>query len=280
MRAIYVALMLFVVQANRVEAECLPTGPYSAPVNPTTTTIRGWWGEFYSPRQNGAALHNGIDIVPIATFPGSGHYAVRAIARGRVMYSRHNGTQGNGFGNTVVIAHDGDCNSGYAHLAYTTAIEDTWVESGDVIGYFADMTPGRNGGIVGSTGNAITQGPIVRNHLHFFMFTANSRRQIGPVAIPGRQFVNPTNFLLDGLGFQMFYFEPSPPADRRPEAMRAKFPNVSNPLVIESNRRPPAMPAVAPTGATIEVDDHEPSNQSTPSPAAPKNLRIVPGNRE
>lgn len=70
-------------------------------------------------------FHSGIDIACEYGTP------IGAVLPGRVVYAAEYG----GYGNCVILAHkDGD-NTLYAHLSEITAVYDTWVEGGDVIGY-------------------------------------------------------------------------------------------------------------------------------------------------
>lgn len=83
-------------------------------------------------------FHPGIDIAYEYGTP------VGAMLPGRVVYAAEYG----GYGNCVILTHEGGYNTLYAHLDSITAVYDTQVEVGDVIGY------------VGSTG--FSTGP----HLH------------------------------------------------------------------------------------------------------------------
>lgn len=86
------------------------TSPFGWRVNPIT-------GE--------EEFHSGIDIACEYGTP------VGAMLPGRVVYTADFG----GYGNCVILAHEGGYNTLYAHLAEITAVYDTWVEGGDVIGY-------------------------------------------------------------------------------------------------------------------------------------------------
>lgn len=83
-------------------------------------------------------FHPGIDIAYEYGTP------VGAMLPGRVVYAAEYG----GYGNCVILAHEGGYNTLYAHLDSIMAVYDAHVEAGDVIGY------------VGSTG--FSTGP----HLH------------------------------------------------------------------------------------------------------------------
>lgn len=100
--------------------------------------------------------HNGVDIAAAAGTP------VRAVARGLVVYSD---TGLKGYGNCVMILHDGGVISLYAHNRSATVQAGQWVERGEQIA------------LVGQTGYA--WGP----HLHFEL------RDHGQLRDPLRSFV-------------------------------------------------------------------------------------------
>lgn len=83
--------------------------------------------------------HNGIDIKAPEGTP------VKAVQDGVVIFSGFL----KGYGNTVIIKHEGDYFTVYAHNKYNTVREGDFVRKGNIIGY------------VGMTGNAGTP------HLHF-----------------------------------------------------------------------------------------------------------------
>ncbi len=84
-------------------------------------------------------LHAGIDLV------SNGNQTVHATRAGRVIFAGRSG----GYGNTVVIAHDGGVETRYAHLRSFT------VARGDSVGEWQPI------GVLGSTG--LSTGP----HLHY-----------------------------------------------------------------------------------------------------------------
>jgi murein DD-endopeptidase MepM/ murein hydrolase activator NlpD len=84
-------------------------------------------------------LHAGLDLV------SGGNQTVHATRAGRVIFAGRSG----GYGNTVVIAHDGGVETRYAHLRSFT------VARGDSVGEWQPI------GVVGSTG--LSTGP----HLHY-----------------------------------------------------------------------------------------------------------------
>ena len=71
--------------------------------------------------------------------------AIWASKEGRVIYAGWRG----GYGNAVVVQHEGNVATLYAHMSVIQASEGDWVETGEVIG------------LIGSTG--WSTGP----HLHF-----------------------------------------------------------------------------------------------------------------
>ncbi len=93
-------------------------------------------------RTQGIHGHNGVDI---AATPGT---AVIASANGRVIAAKVGGYNG-GYGNMVIIMHDGNIQTVYAHLKTVTVITGQEVARGQKIGE------------VGNTGRST--GP----HLHF-----------------------------------------------------------------------------------------------------------------
>ena len=74
---------------------------------------------------------------------------IHAAADGTVIIVRNNGAWNGGYGNYVVITHDNDTQTLYAHMSHAIVSSGQQVSSGQVIGY------------VGMTG--LTTGP----HLHF-----------------------------------------------------------------------------------------------------------------
>lgn len=85
------------------------------------------------------SLHPGLDLVT------DGDQSVHAVRAGRVIFAGRSG----GYGNTVVIAHDGGFETRYAHLRSFTVARGDSISEWDVLGE------------VGSTG--LSTGP----HLHY-----------------------------------------------------------------------------------------------------------------
>ncbi len=111
-----------------------PDGPPGAWVWPVEGPISSGFGRRW------ARQHSGIDIVaPSGT-------AVRAAAPGRVV---HSGRGASGYGNMVIVRHEGELVSVYAHHRRNLVRVGQWVRQGQVIAE------------VGQTGRA--SGP----HLHF-----------------------------------------------------------------------------------------------------------------
>lgn len=79
--------------------------------------------------KNGAELHDGIDIKSDAGNP------IRAAAAGRVIYS---GNEIKGYGNMVIIKHEGRYSSVYAHNRSNVVKKGTFVKSGEVIAYVGE----------------------------------------------------------------------------------------------------------------------------------------------
>ncbi len=100
----------------------------------------------YGPR--GASFHDGIDISAPEGTP------IRAVAEGEVIYSAQLG----GYGNLIIIRHDGGLVSVYAHNRKNLVREGHTVGKGEIIGE------------VGSTGRV--SGP----HLHFEVRKDNRTR--------------------------------------------------------------------------------------------------------
>ncbi|MDH3974354.1 MAG: M23 family metallopeptidase [Deltaproteobacteria bacterium] len=79
--------------------------------------------------KNGAELHDGIDI------KGDSGHPVRASAAGRVIYS---GNEIKGYGNMVIIKHEGRYSTVYAHNRSNAVIKGNFVKSGEVIAYVGE----------------------------------------------------------------------------------------------------------------------------------------------
>lgn len=115
------------------------TAPIFQPINPCAGRISSDFGERVHPLSNEVSFHNGLDI---AAAEGS---EVRACFDGTIETSEYNESSGN----YIIIRHDEQYTSSYAHMSKLLAVKGDTVKIGDVIG------------LVGSTGAAT--GP----HLHF-----------------------------------------------------------------------------------------------------------------
>jgi len=93
-------------------------------------------------RTQGVHGYNGVDMAaPVGT-------PIYASHDGKVVISRNSGWNA-GYGNYVVIEHEDNVQTLYAHMSYALAVQGAEVSKGDIIGY------------VGNTGKST--GP----HLHF-----------------------------------------------------------------------------------------------------------------
>jgi murein DD-endopeptidase MepM/ murein hydrolase activator NlpD len=176
------------------------------------TFIRKGNGEWGAPRP-GDKPHGGVDIVVNASYPDNAPYAVFPIASGVVAYSRLNGTETTGYGNTVVVDHENNCYSLYAHLASSpfTPIKPGGnllrklgepVQALDPIGYFVDIKAD-----VDSTGNARSTAPEARHQVHFELIDAPSGRKgsgrlLDVIFKNDGMRIDPTP-VLRGLGYQI-----------------------------------------------------------------------------
>jgi murein DD-endopeptidase MepM/ murein hydrolase activator NlpD len=204
MRPVSAWWILACALAIKSEAACPPTGLF-APTNVSKTFIRKTVGEYGANRDSGGS-HTGVDIVVNADYPDDGAYAVYAIDSGTVAYAQINGSETTGFGNVVVIDHDNNCYSFYAHLAskpftpvkpganLEVKVGDK-VKGGQRIGYFVS-----NIFDIDSTGNARNVGLTAKHQTHFELISASSGRS-GPGTLkdtilkaPATR-VDPTTFL-------------------------------------------------------------------------------------
>jgi murein DD-endopeptidase MepM/ murein hydrolase activator NlpD len=170
-----------------------------------SSLLRGHEGAFGAPR-GGGKTHQGIDIVANQSSAEKNIYQVRATAAGKIAYARQNGSQAKpGYGYTVVIDHQNDFYTLYAHLAINASDGlvpvGQLVQAGDIIGYLADLTNGEM-----SSGNARAVAPYDKIQLHFECFEAPSGRSstagLGPIK-DGCTIDNPT-FRLLALGYNSF----------------------------------------------------------------------------
>jgi murein DD-endopeptidase MepM/ murein hydrolase activator NlpD len=137
----------------RPSAEQTPaTGPLTLSEVTTSAPVSSKFGWRHDPLTGQATFHRGVDIAV-----AYGH-DVKAAADGVVSFA---GVQ-NGYGNTVVIDHEGGRQTRYAHLSQEL------VHAGDVV---------NEGQVLGKSGNSgRTTGP----HLHFEMLV--NGQPVDPVA--------------------------------------------------------------------------------------------------
>lgn len=107
-------------------------------VMPTSGSVGSGFGPRVHPIFGRTRMHSGVDI------GGRTGEPIWAAKEGRVIYA---GARG-GYGNAVVVQHEGNVATLYAHMSSVQSAEGDWVEQGEVIG------------LVGSTG--WSTGP----HLH------------------------------------------------------------------------------------------------------------------
>lgn len=122
----------------QIISDAKPEAPFT-PVNPCAGRISSDFGERVHPMSSSVSFHNGIDI---AANEGT---EIRACFDGIIETSEFNEFSGN----YIIIDHENDYTSSYAHMSKLLKNKGERVKKGDVIGY------------VGSTGSAT--GP----HLHF-----------------------------------------------------------------------------------------------------------------
>jgi len=120
-------------QAGAIDMDDAPS------IWPVQGTVTSSFGERQDPFQGEGAFHTGIDI---ATDLGD---AVRATADGTVLKAG----MGTGYGREIILGHDQNIETLYAHLSGFAVAEGQEVHRGDIIGY------------VGSSGRST--GP----HLHY-----------------------------------------------------------------------------------------------------------------
>ncbi|NIR35716.1 MAG: M23 family metallopeptidase [Actinobacteria bacterium] len=106
---------------------------------PTSGSIGSGFGLRVHPIFGSTRMHAGVDIGGTTGTP------IWAAKEGRVIFV---GSKG-GYGNTVIVQHEGNVATLYAHMSAFESSEGDWVDQGEVIG------------LVGSTG--WSTGP----HLHF-----------------------------------------------------------------------------------------------------------------
>jgi len=130
----------------RKQAEAIGFAPGSAGaesvkgfVFPTAGRISSKFGPRRHPVFGSTRSHPGLDITGRTGDP------VWATKAGRVIFAGRRG----GYGNAVVIQHEGNITSLYAHMSSLQASQGDWIEKGELVG------------LIGSTG--LSTGP----HLHF-----------------------------------------------------------------------------------------------------------------
>ncbi len=108
-------------------------------VMPTNGSVGSRFGPRVHPIFGSTRMHSGVDI------GGTSNDPIWAAKAGRVIFSGRKG----GYGNAVIVQHEGNVATLYAHMIETRSSDGDWVEQGELIG------------LVGSTG--WSTGP----HLHF-----------------------------------------------------------------------------------------------------------------
>jgi len=152
-----------------------------APTSVADSALRGGPGAFGSPSPDGKK-HTGVDIVSKKTSMDKNVYRVLAVSSGVVAYAGHNGKvepdgPTKGYGYTVIIDHDDDLYTLYAHLAYLSSSNlvkvGDHVKTGQIIGYMADLAINEK-----SSGNVLAAvvGKYDKIQLHFEEFRAPSGR--------------------------------------------------------------------------------------------------------
>lgn len=108
-------------------------------IMPTSGSVGSRFGPRVHPIFGTTRMHSGVDIgAPTGQ-------AIWASKEGRVIFAGWRG----GYGNTVIVQHEGNVATLYAHMSQISATDGDWVDQGEVIG------------LIGSTG--WSTGP----HLHF-----------------------------------------------------------------------------------------------------------------
>lgn len=114
-----------------------------------------WLSSYFGPRKkpNGqASFHKGIDMAALKGTP------VKAAASGFVQEAYED----KGYGKTIVISHEQEHKTRYAHLDKILVVKGQRVEQGQLIGK------------VGATGNVRTAGKDP-SHLHFEVYIGQER---------------------------------------------------------------------------------------------------------
>ena len=148
-----------------------------APTDTAVTLLRGGPGVFSAPRADGKT-HAGVDIVANQSNPDKTAYLVRAVSDGVVAYAQVNGEAKKGYGYTVIIDHQNNYYSLYAHLTIDAssgvARLGNRVRGGQTIGYLADLSEDYKR----SSGNVWSKDvlPEEKIQLHFELFKAPKGR--------------------------------------------------------------------------------------------------------
>lgn len=178
----------------------------TTPTLKSASLLRGGAGAFGAPRGSGHA-HQGVDIVANQSSEDKSIYQVRATSDGTVAHCQINGSATTGYGYTIVIDHQNDFYTLYAHLAISASSGlvtlGQAVSQGDVIGYLADLANGEK-----SSGNVLSEvvAPYDKIQLHIECFEAPSGRSSSGLLKDikdGCTLDDPT-FRLKALGYQSF----------------------------------------------------------------------------
>lgn len=149
---LYVPTIMAFLPSEKTEDDIQYSGELVFPTLPVVVTSN--FGGRISPGEVGSKDHKGIDLACI-----SGATPIQSAGAGQVVYSEFN--EG-GFGNTVIVKHEEDFYTHYAHMSTLIADKGDYVSEGEQIG------------ICGNTG--ASTGP----HLHFEVKTSEWNGQSDP----------------------------------------------------------------------------------------------------
>jgi len=96
-------------------------------------------------------MHNGVDLAAVKGTP------VMSVLKGKISHIQTEG----GYGKCIVIEHENNIQTRYAHLSKILVRKDQQIEQGQVIG------------LVGATGN--TRGKYDPSHLHLELIIEGKR---------------------------------------------------------------------------------------------------------